>query len=57
MPKSFKKLIKNNCPINVPIIGNSNFNLHSRLNLLEKKKKLVIFKMNKRHSYRNDANL
>ena len=42
---------------NDPIIGNENFNHHSHLNLLDKKKKLVISKMNKLHSYRNDANL
>ena len=43
--------------MNVPLIVNSNFNHLSHLHLLEKRKNLVISKMNKCHSYRNDANL
>ena len=50
---------KANFPIigNDSIIGNSNFNHLSHLNLLKKKQKFVIFKMNKCHSYQSDANL
>ena len=46
--ETLRKKLQLRFKINVPIIGNSNFNHHSHLNLLEKKKKLAIFKMNKR---------
>ena len=43
--------------VNDPIIVNLSFNYLSCLNLLEKKKELVIFKMNKCYSRRTEANL